>query len=88
MGMMEKVRDWFAPARGRSVMPPDIRADFMRWLQGVGPFDVDASEMAELLEGDDEWARIERRRDDVTTYLARLVAERPRTLRSVGGNHG
>ena len=35
MGMMERVRDWFAPARGRSVMPPDIRADFMRGNRGV-----------------------------------------------------
>jgi len=35
MGMMDMVRDWFAPARGRNVMPPDIRADFMRGNRGV-----------------------------------------------------
>lgn len=35
MGMMDMVRDWFAPVHGRNVMPPDIRADFMRGNRGV-----------------------------------------------------
>ena len=35
MTMMDMVRDWFAPVRGRNVMPPDIRADFMRGNRGV-----------------------------------------------------
>jgi len=35
MGMIDMVRDWFAPVRGRNVMPPAIRADFMRGNRGV-----------------------------------------------------
>ena len=35
MGMMKRVRDWFAPSRPRSVAPPAIRADFMRGNRGV-----------------------------------------------------
>ena len=35
MGMIDMVRDWFTPARGRNVMPPAIRADFMRGNRGV-----------------------------------------------------
>ncbi|MDP3316975.1 MAG: phage portal protein, partial [Devosia sp.] len=33
--MFDQVRDWFAPVRGRNVMPPAIRADFMRGNRGV-----------------------------------------------------
>ena len=33
--MMDRVRDWFAPSRSKSVMPPAIRADFMRGNRGV-----------------------------------------------------
>ena len=35
MGVMERVRDWFAPSRPKSDMPPAIRADFMRGNRGV-----------------------------------------------------
>ena len=35
MGMIDMVRDWFTPARGRNVTPPAIRADFMRGNRGV-----------------------------------------------------
>ena len=35
MGMMERVRDWFAPSRPGSVTRPDIRSDFMRGNRGV-----------------------------------------------------
>lgn len=61
-----------------------IRADFMRWLAGVGPFDVDAGEMAYLIEGEDEWARIVRRQNDIGSYLFQLIEARPRGLRAVG----
>jgi hypothetical protein len=33
--MIDRVRDWFAPSRPRSVAPPAIRADFMRGNRGV-----------------------------------------------------
>jgi hypothetical protein len=61
-----------------------IRASFMSWLRGVGPFDVDPAEMAGLLGDDNEWAMVQRRRDDVTAYLDALLQARPRGLRVVG----
>ncbi|MDN2578929.1 phage portal protein [Aquibium sp. ELW1220] len=33
--MMNRVRDWLAPVRGRPAAPPTIRADFMRGNRGV-----------------------------------------------------
>jgi lambda family phage portal protein len=35
MGMVARVRDWFAPARGRPIAPPNVRADYMRGNRGV-----------------------------------------------------
>ena len=35
MGMMDRLRAWVAPARPGSVMPPSVRADFMRGNRGV-----------------------------------------------------
>jgi hypothetical protein len=35
MGMMDRVRDWLAPSRARSVPPAAIRSDFMRGNRGV-----------------------------------------------------
>jgi lambda family phage portal protein len=35
MGMMDRMRDWLAPSRAKSLTPPSIRADFMRGNRGV-----------------------------------------------------
>ena len=35
MGMVARIRDWFAQSRGGSIMPPPVRGDYMRGNRGV-----------------------------------------------------
>jgi len=73
---------------GAAVRRARLRHDLMSWLRRAQVFDLEPDEVADLIEGDEEWARIQRRRDDLARYFDAILAARPRGLRMIGGRNG